>query len=636
MDRLYELMPVVYRRRDIKQRYALRALFDAFQEQFDILHADIGALYDNWFAETCEPWLLPYIAELVSVTRLPAPSEGDPRRLTVNALAYRRRKGTVATAGAYASDVTGWAVRAVDYAALVLQTVNVFDVNTGGGKSVDVSAIGALDALETWQETTAHGFHVSERYTLRDVGLFVWRIKSLPVERAQPRWMSQNCYTFDPTGVDTPLFSRVDDTTLDVPQPITPEHLRDLLLLAVQSSLVHRLPFSLQTSGDDVSAEQMIVADLSDWQFPAYAREDVVAVDPVRGRFRIGPTFPAEIDSVTYCYGSLGSLGGGSYPRRADTAGHTEPVWTGTIGSASAGQLGIYGSIGGALAAATAAGTRVAVLEIIDSASYDESLTLASAGKSSQRIVIRARLGQRPSILGDIDVSAADGEYVRATLDGLRIGGVVRTQGAVNLDIVDTTIVPQAGTASLTLDGAQSGAQISLRRSICGAVVAETGQVAVVAVDSVVDGVDSPAVQARGVAEVTLDALRSTFFGAVIATEVRATDSLIGDGLQLDRPRQSDAAFCGLPADTSDQIALRSCIFPSVAPESWFISRRFGDAGYAGLGLSAPAELFDGASDGMVVGAFHELGLPVRQRMLRAAGEAMIPYGLTLRVQYET
>ena len=38
----------------------------------------------------------------------------------------------------------------------------------------------------------------------------------------------------------------------------------------------------------------------------------------------------------------------------------------------------------------------------------------------------------------------------------------------------------------------------------------------------------------------------------------------------------------------------------------------------------------------MVVGAFHELGLPVRQRMLRAAGEAMIPYGLTLRVQYET
>ena len=130
----------------------------------NILHADMGALYDNWFAETCEPWLLPYIAELVSVTRLPAPSEGDPRRLTVNALAYRRRKGTVAAAGAYASDVTGWAVPCGRLRCAGIAIGQRVRREYGRGDWFDVSAIGALDALYTWQETTAHGFHVSELY----------------------------------------------------------------------------------------------------------------------------------------------------------------------------------------------------------------------------------------------------------------------------------------------------------------------------------------------------------------------------------------------------------------------------------------------------------------------------------------
>ena len=52
-DRLYELLPVVHRRRDAEQGYPLKALLRVIAEQVDIVEDDIEQLYDNWFIETC-------------------------------------------------------------------------------------------------------------------------------------------------------------------------------------------------------------------------------------------------------------------------------------------------------------------------------------------------------------------------------------------------------------------------------------------------------------------------------------------------------------------------------------------------------------------------------------------------------
>lgn len=59
-DRLYNLMPTLYRERDEREGSPLRDLLRIVTEQADIVHSDIQILWDNFFIETCERWAIPY------------------------------------------------------------------------------------------------------------------------------------------------------------------------------------------------------------------------------------------------------------------------------------------------------------------------------------------------------------------------------------------------------------------------------------------------------------------------------------------------------------------------------------------------------------------------------------------------
>src|SRR5919206_3571202 len=63
--RLYELLPVFYRMRDVERGEPLRALLQVIAEQVNVVEDDIARLYDNWFIETCQDWVVPYIADLI-------------------------------------------------------------------------------------------------------------------------------------------------------------------------------------------------------------------------------------------------------------------------------------------------------------------------------------------------------------------------------------------------------------------------------------------------------------------------------------------------------------------------------------------------------------------------------------------
>ncbi len=75
-DRLYELLPVVHRLRDADRGYPLRALLKVIAEQVDVVDTDIAQLYENWFVETCQDWVVPYIGDLVGYT--PQFDVGEP------------------------------------------------------------------------------------------------------------------------------------------------------------------------------------------------------------------------------------------------------------------------------------------------------------------------------------------------------------------------------------------------------------------------------------------------------------------------------------------------------------------------------------------------------------------------------
>src|ERR1022692_1790249 len=67
-DRLYNLLPAVYRMGDAAQGYPLRALLNVVAEQVNVVEADIEQLYENWFIETCQDWVVPYIGALIGYT----------------------------------------------------------------------------------------------------------------------------------------------------------------------------------------------------------------------------------------------------------------------------------------------------------------------------------------------------------------------------------------------------------------------------------------------------------------------------------------------------------------------------------------------------------------------------------------
>jgi hypothetical protein len=79
-DRLYELLPVVLRQRDAEQGYPLRGLLQVIEEQADDVERDIKQLYENWFIETCQDWVVPYIGDLVGYQ--PIHEAGEPGEVT--------------------------------------------------------------------------------------------------------------------------------------------------------------------------------------------------------------------------------------------------------------------------------------------------------------------------------------------------------------------------------------------------------------------------------------------------------------------------------------------------------------------------------------------------------------------------
>ena len=96
--RLYELLPAIYRIRDEEHAGALKALIGVLAEQAAVLEESLAQLYDDQFIETCAPWVVPYIGDLIGyrplharVARVGGPEPRWRTRLRSAAAKARRR-----------------------------------------------------------------------------------------------------------------------------------------------------------------------------------------------------------------------------------------------------------------------------------------------------------------------------------------------------------------------------------------------------------------------------------------------------------------------------------------------------------------------------------------------------------------
>jgi hypothetical protein len=355
-NRLYQLLPVIYRQRDYEHGEPLKALLQVMSEQLDLVEGDISQLYDNWFIETCEDWVVPYIGELIGYDVLHEGGEitgSDaardrhrnslliPRTEVANTIHYRRRKGTLALLELLARSVAGWSARAVEFHPLIHKNQAINLVQMKRGQSINLHRSENLQQLGTPFCSNAHGIDVRRidsvykpgRYNCSSVGLFVWRLNAYSLTRTpahSKEAVNPACFTFSALGNDAPLF--VDPKPEADPHDIADEV--NLPMAISRSLLESRLnelygrDLSLQiwvgksSKGkkdqvrlESIKPEDIIVTDLSLWN--DYPPAGKVAVDPLSGRMAFpSRRAPKQGVWVSYHYGFSDAIGGGEYQRQ--------------------------------------------------------------------------------------------------------------------------------------------------------------------------------------------------------------------------------------------------------------------------------------------------------------------------------
>ncbi len=494
-DRLYELLPEVYRMRDAEQGEPLRALLRVIAEQVNLVEDDIHQLYENWFIETCEDWAVPYIGELVGYEPVHEAGEPSaintrqgrqrnkiliPRREVANTIRYRRRKGTLALLELVAGDAAGWPARVVEFRNLLSRTQAINHQQPNQGKTVDLRQDAALDLLNTPFDPFAHtvdvrriNSHCSQgRYNIPSVGVFVWRLKSYSVNKSlacysyncEQRRKADNslCFTFSALGNDTQLYMRPEpesDPThiadeFNLPVPIRRRLLRDKTKLLYG----HKKSLQIWDGENAVPLSQIVTADLSNWNFTPSQKElalNPVAVDPVLGRivFPVGSILEENDVWCSYHYGFCMDIGGGEYERPLEQLKAAKKYEVNKKNKSDCTEK-IYNSIGKALTQWQKDNENSviehAVIEITDSDEYAEEIDI-NFNTGQKSLQLRAGNGHRPVIrLWNTKrrhpnfLTVTGTEDSRLTLDGLLIVGCgMRIDvNLAELTIRHSTLVP--------------------------------------------------------------------------------------------------------------------------------------------------------------------------------------------------
>jgi hypothetical protein len=207
---LYQRLPEIYRIRDGEQRPAgqLQAYLEILDEVMRGMRDNVEALYHDFFIETCDDWVIPYIADLLGTSHL----SGDPWTLRADVartVFHRRRKGTLAAIESLTYSLSGWAAHAVESRErlLWLQHLNHQRPDDGGAPPLSrITDIGTpvrggmVNLRDPAQLALLHGpfdpfAHVADlkpgqlgtpRYNLPNMGVYLWRLKDYQVPMARP------------------------------------------------------------------------------------------------------------------------------------------------------------------------------------------------------------------------------------------------------------------------------------------------------------------------------------------------------------------------------------------------------------------------------------------------------------------
>jgi hypothetical protein len=690
-DRLYALLPSVYRIRDAQQGHPLRALVSLAARELEALEENLEQLYDDQFIETCDGWVAPYIGDLIGYRPLhgAAAAVASPRAEVANTIAYRRRKGTAAMLEQLARDVTDWPARAVEFFEQLATTQYMNHVRLYAPATADLRSVRRMRELDGAFNAVAHTAEMrrpeagSGRYNIPNVGIFLWRLQPFRLSNvpltADPGDPAGRRFRFNPLGADQPLFRLPVSETLvshiaepaNVPDPI------DLRLMAAAVKAAAADPTVPDDYGEGdsvvllrpdanpanpptaIDVTDVCVCDLRDvpggWAHETTVDPDQVAIDPRLGRAVLGANVTGPLLG-TFHTGFSRAIGGGEYERDLEGESLTTQR-TASQGEALQPHLD-----------AVASGGR---LIIADSLTYAETPVfkvdgVTTPGSPGREVVVAARNSARPLIRAGGAMTLDIGARGRLVLDGLVLsGGALQLAAAADTEsrtlvLRHCTLVPglsltpagdgvSPGAPSLAV--AHPFASVTLEQCIVGGLRIE-GEAEVELVDCIVDAgapdavaFESTTADAAGARMTVRD---STVVGKLRTRLMKLASNTVfvarlttGDAWKapvwVERKQEGCVRFCFVPAGSLVPRRFR-CVpdaaHPYAAPH--FTSLRYGDPGYAQLRSATDTAIRRGADDEGEMGVMHPLSQPQRETNLRIRLDEYLRFGLRAGIFYAT
>jgi len=661
----YSLLPEYIRIADAGQGSPLWALLQSAQQQANLVDADITVLWQNFFVETCEDWVLPYIADLIDLTLIDDLAANN-RREVARTIAYRRRKGTVPQLETMANDITGWGVRIAEFFHNLHWTQNMIHFRMLDLWTVDVRNQHVLPRLGSGFDRASYtadfrpATETQGRYNIKNLGFFCYRLQAIPLNgvpaSAAPAPAPSGAFHFDVLGQAEPLFVSPAPLERDAGAP-WPRVGEDDVIRAIPKYRFHEAPllfwqqsigFRIFDSAGNPLALTPLALDLCDWSAAIAAGE--IGVDVRLGRFLLNAADLAKVSAITTnCFRGLSApIGGGSYDRQASLSPPASDLaQTDFFQVAQSGAGGAFTTIGAALTAAASSTKPWIVVQINDSLVYSEALDLPA---TFTNLAIQAADFQRPVIV----VSPATPVFGGATagaqliLSGLLFTGVSQnltlppTIGAIQF--VDCTVDPGGGTSSdghtprppgLTILAAnpKAGGTLSFTRSITGPIVDVNKTLDCLTITDSIADAQTFGAGARVVSNAArLLVERSTLAGRVECDVLEASLAIFDGIVRITFRQQGCVRFCYF-APHSRTPRRYECASP--LPRPTYTSRHFGDPGYFQLALDCQLAIRQGER-GYEMGVWSSLRNRQREAHLELRLQDYIPAGLVPEIIFAT
>ncbi|WP_026441470.1 hypothetical protein [Pseudacidobacterium ailaaui] len=689
-EQLYALLPAVYRTRDAAAGGQLQSLFAVMAQQAAIIEDNIEQLYDDQFIETCAPWVVSYIGDLIGYNSIydVAAANIASRAEVANTIGYRRRKGTLIALEQVAKDVSGRESVAVEYFHRLITTESMRHVRSHHAATVNLRYEDQIEKLNTAFDTQSRttdvrriaprnrvvsdpnttpleiALHGPGRFNIPDIGIWLWRWQSWQITNAEAFPLGKGRYMFSALGQNIPLFSRPTvrasfsrlTTRMDVPQPVTRREFGKDPRAFYGSSM------ELFADGQPLPLSQIVCCNLSAWTATPAGK---ISIDPELGRIQFADDLlrPQSL-RLNYCYGFPAPLGGGPYDRSASLP-RLNPMklpFLCVVGSQETPTLEAAIALWNQQAPGT---TGLIILPNFESFTIDLTGTNAiQIPEGGQLSIVAAEThtvapqdvtfaNSRTTLSGNITVNAAStGQLV---LSGLWIAGQLSITGsAASVQLMDCTFVPGL---ALNTDGEPRAPGepsifihavntiLSLTRCISGPIAAAPGGSTRIC-SSIVDSTSPCCVAYAGSDLASPGADLHIEDSTIIGKVHTRTMSMASNTIFYARLARRDPWPAPIWCSRQQTGCMRFCFVPanSITPRRYkclpadadseaalkpqFITRRYGDPSYMLLSGRTPLAIWQGADNGSQIGAYNQIQETEAVRNVQLRAPEYLPFGL--------